>query len=211
MKRLIELAEKIKDQDLRKKVLEFLRDPKLSSAAFKKYKGVPIEKAGSVFTVSGPGGSSSVERDVLNHTVTLANLCLKTADTIEENYGVKINKDYLTAAAILHDISKIFEWKRGPQGFEHTGVMLDHTMLGVAELYHRNFPEGVIHIVASHFGENGPTPPRNFEALLFHHLDSMVSLIEFHVYGAKQEQPMQLVLFDEEMLRKLGEKTEEKP
>ncbi len=212
MEKLIELAQKIKDVELRKRVVEFLKDPKLSHKDFKKYPRMKIEEAGSVFTVGGPSGSVSVERDVLNHTVALVDLCLKTADTFEKNYGVPIKRDNLVAAAILHDIPKIFEWKKGEQGFEHTGVLLDHSMLGVAEFYNRGFPEEVIHIIASHFGENGPTPPRNFEALIFHHLDSMVSLIEFHLYGSKQpQQPVQLVVLDDETLKKItGEATEKK-
>lgn len=212
MEKLIELAQKIKDVELRKRVVEFLKDPKLSHKDFKKYPRMKIEEAGSVFTVGGPSGSVSVERDVLNHTVALVDLCLKTADTFEKNYGVPIKRDNLLAAAILHDIPKIFEWKKGEQGFEHTGILLDHSMLGVAEFYNRGFPEEVIHIIASHFGENGPTPPRNFEALIFHHLDSMVSLIEFHLYGSKQpQQPVQLVVLDDETLKKItGEATEKK-
>jgi 7,8-dihydroneopterin 2',3'-cyclic phosphate phosphodiesterase len=212
MQKLIELAQNIKDVELRKKVVEFLKDPRLSHKDFKKYPRMKIEEAGSVFTVGGPSGSMSVERDVLNHTVALVNLCLNTAETLEKTFGMPINRDHLVAAAILHDITKIFEWKKGEQGFEHTGILLDHTMLGVAELYYRGFPEGVIHIIASHFGESGPTPPRNFEALILHHLDNMVSLVEFHLYGSRQsQQPVQLVVLDDETLKKItGEKTEKK-
>jgi len=209
MNELIKLAEKIKDEELRRKVIEFLKDPKLSHKEFKKYPRMKIEEAGSMFTVGGANGATTVERDVLNHTIALVDLCLKTADTFEKNYKVPINRDYLVAAAILHDIPKIFEWKKGKQGLEHTGIMLDHSMLGVAELYHREFPEGVIHIIASHFGEGGPTPPRNFEALILHHLDTMISLAEFHLGEKQPQQPMQLLLLDEETIKKLsGEKTE---
>jgi 7,8-dihydroneopterin 2',3'-cyclic phosphate phosphodiesterase len=212
MQKLIELAQNIKDVELRKKVVEFLKDPRLSHKDFKKYPRMKIEDAGSVFTVGGSSGSTSVERDVLTHTVSLVNLCLSTAEVFEKTYKIPINKDYLVAAAILHDIPKIFEWKKGKEGFEHTGILLDHTMLGVAEFYFRGFPEGVIHIIASHFGENGPTPPRNFEALILHHLDSMASLVEFHIQGAKQQQqPVQLVVLDEETLKKItGENAEKK-
>jgi len=211
MKRLIELAQNIKDEELRKRVVEFLKDPKLTNKDFKKYPRMKIEDAGSIFTVGGPAGSASVERDVLNHTITLANLCMDTAKEMEKNHGVTINKDYLLAAALLHDIAKIFEWKRSAQGLEHTGIMLDHTMLGTAELYARGFPEGVIHIVASHFGENGPTPPRNLEALILHHLDNMISIAEFHICGSKKQEPMQLILLDEETIKKIaGGKSEKK-
>jgi len=212
MKQLIELAQNIKDEELKKGVVDFLKDPKLSNKDFKKYPRMKIEEAATMFTVGSASGSSSVERDVLNHTVTLTNLCISTAKELEKNYGVVMNKDYLIAAALLHDIGKIFEWKRNGENLEHTGVMLDHTMLQTAELYARGFPEGVIHIVASHFGEGGPTPPRNLEALIMHHLDNMISLAEFHISSGKQkDMPMQLLLLDEETLKKMaGEKPEKK-
>lgn len=211
MKKLIELANNIKNEELRKKVVEFLEDPKLTNKDFKKYPRMKIEEAGSVFSMSTPAGATSVERDVLNHTIALTDLCMRTADSLEKNYSIPIDRDSLIAAALLHDITKVFEWKKGPNGLEHTGVLLDHTMLGVAELYHRGFPESVIHIIASHFGETGPTPPRNFEAVVLHYLDSMLSVAEFHLYGSKEQQPMQLIVLDDETIKKLGgEKTEKK-
>lgn len=210
MKQLIELAQKIKNEELRKRVVEFLKNPQLTHKDFKKYPKMEVDEAKTLFTVGGPQGGVTVERDVLNHTLALADICLKIADTVERSYGIPINRDNLIAAAILHDIMKIFEHKMGPQGLEHTGVLLDHTMLAVGEFYHRGIPEEVIHIIASHFGETGPTPPKNFEALIFHHLDSLLSLTEFHLYAPKAQQPMQLVVLDDETIRKLGGKPEKK-
>lgn len=209
MQKLIELAQKIKNEELRKKVVEFLKDPSLSNKDFKKYPRMKLEEARTLFSV-GPAGP--VERDILNHTIALTELCIKTAETVEKVYGIPINKDNLIAAAILHDLMHLYEYKRGKEGIEHTGIMLDHTMLGVAEYYHRDFPEDVIHIIASHAGEQGTTTPRNFEALIFHHLDNMLSLTEFHAYSAKQPQsPVQLLVLDEETIKKIaGEKTEKK-
>lgn len=202
MKKLIELAKKIKDEELREKVVEFIKNPSLSNKSFKKYPRMKIEEAKTMFSGS-PGAMT--ERDILNHSVALADLCLKTADSIEKNYGIAMNRDYLIAAAILHDIMHIYEYKKGKQGLEHTGILLDHTMLGVAELYHRDFPEEVIHIIASHFGETGPTPPRNFEALIFHYLDTLLAMTEFHLHGAKPQQPLQLILLDEKTLKKMSD------
>lgn len=217
MKELIKLSNKIKDENLRKMVVDFLKELKLSNEHFKKYPKMKIEDAASMFTVGGPSGTSSVERDVLNHTKSLVGLCEKTADVLEGTYDMKLDRDSLTAAAILHDIMKLFEWKRTEAGLEHTGVLLDHTMLGVAELYHRGFPEEVIHIVAAHYGDSGPTPPRNFEALIFHHLDTMVSMVEFRAASvAQQQQQVQLLLLNDEIIKKLknesgGEPPESEP
>lgn len=206
MRELIEIAKKIKNKELREKVIDILKNPKLSSKDFKKYKAMQIKNARTPFSV----GNVSVERDVLNHTIAVIDACEKIADVLEKRYGLSINRDYLIAGAILHDIMKIFEWKVGKQGVEHSGIMLDHTMLAVAELYHRNFPEQVIHIVASHFGETGPTPPRNFEALVLHYIDAMLSMTEYHLYSTKQTQ-MPVVLLDEEFIKRIsGELSEKK-
>jgi 7,8-dihydroneopterin 2',3'-cyclic phosphate phosphodiesterase len=207
MEELIRLAEKIKDLELKKKVVELLKDPKLSNEDFKKYQREDIENVRTPFTVAGHG---TVERgDLGRHIATVTELCIKTAEDLEKNYGIPINMDYLIAGALLHDLMKIFEWKVEDGEVKHTGILLDHSMLVTAELYHRGFPEGVVHIVASHFGETGPTPPRNFEALILHHVDALVSMVEFHL-SAPKEQPVQLFLLDEETIRKItGEKTED--
>jgi 7,8-dihydroneopterin 2',3'-cyclic phosphate phosphodiesterase len=206
MEELFELAEKIKDPDLRKRVVELLKDPKLSHKDFKKYPRERLERVKTPFTVAGHG---TVERgDLIRHTKIVTDLCIKVAEDLEKNYGIPVNKDYLIAGALLHDLMKIFEWKVEGTEIKHTGILLDHSMLAVAELYHRGFPEAIIHIVASHFGEGGPTPPRNFEALILHHIDTLASMVEFHLYAPK-EQPVQLVLLDEDTIKKLtGEKTE---
>lgn len=208
MEKLIELAQNIQDKELRKKVVEFIKNPTPSHKDFKKYPKEKLEKAKTLFSI---GGMGPVERDVLNHTIAVTELSIKTAEVVKKNYGVEINKDYLIAGAILHDMMKLFEWKIGTSGPEHTGVLLDHSFLGVAELYYRGFPETVIHIVASHFGEPGPTPPRNFEALIFHYIDSMLSLTEYYSNAMNKSKNVPIIIFDDETIEKLsGEKTDKK-
>ncbi len=206
MKQLLELAEKIQDKELRKKVIDFVKNPAPSHKDFKKY---PVEKLENAHTPFSVGGMGTVMRDVLNHTISLTEICMQTADSLQKNFGLKVNKDYLIAGAIVHDVMKVIEWKMAHGAPEHTGVLLDHSMLGVAELYKRDFPEAVIHIVASHFGEGGPTQPRNYEALIVHYIDSMLSIAEFQINAGKQQSQMPLLVLDEETIKKLGEKPEE--
>jgi len=207
MKELLELTREIEDKTLREKVVEILKDLRLSSKYFKKYPKENLKDAGSLFVISS-SGLGPVERDIVNHTVALTELCIKVSENFERNYGLKLKKDILIAASIVHDLMKSFEYKRDKKGeLEPTGIMLDHTMLGVAELYKRDFPEEVIHIVASHFGEGGPTPPRTFEAVVFHQLDSLVSMIEYYHQG-KKKMDQQIIFLTEEELKNLGEKTE---
>jgi 7,8-dihydroneopterin 2',3'-cyclic phosphate phosphodiesterase len=207
MKELLKLTKKIEDKNLRKRVINFLKDLRLTSKDFKKYPKEKLENAGSMFLIPS-SGLGPIERDIVNHTVAVTELCIKTVEVFKESYGLKLKKDYLVAASILHDLMKVFEYKRDKTGeLEPTGIMLDHSMLGVAELYKRDFPEEVIHIVASHIGEGGPTPPRSFEAVIFHHLDSLASIIEYYHKG-KKKLDQQILFLSEEEIKKLGEKAE---
>ncbi|MEM5793335.1 MAG: HDIG domain-containing protein [Candidatus Aenigmatarchaeota archaeon] len=202
MERLIQLTKYIKNKELREKVAQIIKDEELSSKEFKKYRREELEKAGSVFGVSS-SSMGPVERGIIEHTVQVVELSLEAAKLFEKNYGLKLDTDSLVTAGILHDIMKAFEYHRD---FENdlvpTGIPLDHTMLIVAELYHRNFPEDIIHIVASHPGEAGTVSPKSFEAVLFHHIDSLCSVMEYYMeVKKKMEQKLRLLKQREELLK----------
>jgi len=167
--KLIELAEKIKDKKLREKTIQLLNEPELTNPSFAKHQKEDIENVRVPFSVGGV----IVYREVVKHTIAVTELCMRIADVVEEIYGIKVNRDYLIAGALLHDIMKVFEWREGAR----SDILLDHTFLGAAELYKRDFPEEVIHLVASHLGES-TTPPRTIEAVILHMADSLCALIE---------------------------------
>ncbi len=139
METLLKFAERIKDTQLKEKVVVILKDLKLSNKNFQKYKAERLDRAASVFSV-GSSGLGPVERDVLNHTVALTEFCIEALKIFKEKYGLQLNEDYLIAGSLLHDLMKAFEFNRDEKGgLEPTGIMLDHTMLGVAELYLEDF------------------------------------------------------------------------
>ena len=201
MEKLIELANKIEDKELRKKVIDYLKNPEPSHKDFKKYKKEEWAKATTPFMVGGVGAV----RDVLNHTAAVTETCISLSEILQRNFKIKLNRDFLIAGALLHDAMKLFEWRTTKRGPEHTGLSLDHTLLGVAELYKREFPEEVIHLVGSHPGESGTTQPRTPEAFLLHNVDNMLSVIEHH--GASGEQTLDrqvpILFLDEETLENI--------
>jgi len=201
MQKLIELAGEIENAELRKKVIDLIKNPKLSNPNFQKYPKEDLEKVRTPFSV---GDMGVVEREVVTHTVTNTELCLKIADTFEKNYGVKLDRDILVAGSLLHDIMKVYEWKIDEEGDAvPTGLTLDHVFLGVAELYARGFSEEIIHLVAATQGER--TPPKSLEALILHYVDTLTSLTEFFT-SAKQKKPqMPVIVLDEETFKKMKE------
>lgn len=205
MEKLLELSEKIQNKELKDKVVALLKEPKLSNPNFNKYPRENLEKVKTPFSV---GDMGIVEREVVNHTITNTELCLKIADTFEDNYGVKVDRDVLIAGSLLHDIMKVYEWRIDEEGDAvPTGLTIDHVALAIAELYSRGFPEEIIHVVAVTQGER--TPPKSLEALILHYVDTLTSLTEFFIGEKKKKPQMPVLVLDEDTFKKMKESQEE--
>lgn len=189
MKRLIELAEKIKDKKLREKTIKLLEDPAISNSEIvypkADFRKVPAWVAGHHFYDGG----------LIEHTFSVANSCLLLAKNFEETYKASINYDHLIAGALLHDIMKVFVLAKTGKQWNFTGCTLDHAVLTACELYAREFPEEVIHIVASHGGDLGGVGanPRTLEALILFYADMTDSAVESFVHGSAA-QNLQMIL-----------------
>ena len=80
-----------------------------------------------------------------------------------------MDRDVVLAGALVHDVMKCYAYSRVGGGFFRTsplGERLDHLTLLVSELLKRGFPLDVVHIAASHHGDQSPVKPRTLEALI---------------------------------------------
>lgn len=112
--------------------------------------------------------------------------CARLANTLSDHY--KVNKNYVVAGAILHDLCKIYELSSGTNvDYTEEGKLVGHLVKGI-ELIDRftykikNFPYNtklhLKHIVLSHHGHyeyGSPKIPQTREAMLVHHIDLMDS------------------------------------
>ena len=160
MEKLVELAGLIADDGLREKVLAFLRDPPtdLDQPALP----VGVCPAGAYQHHSYRGG-------LVEHTVSVVKLCMSLCDVVEEQYGGRVDRDLVLAGAVLHDIMKVYCYEEtGGGGFRTSefGGLVDHLSLMIAEMYKRGLPLDLVHVVAGHHGDAGPTKPKTLEALI---------------------------------------------
>ncbi len=175
MKRLLELANKIKDKKLKQQTIEILKNPKISNKTMKypatKYDKIPAWPIGAHHDYEG---------GLIDHTYSVTKNAIDVANNMKKVYKAKINMDHLIAGALLHDIMKVFLMKKKGKAFDFTGCILDHADFSGCELYARNFPEEVIHIVISHGGEMGYTAaaPRTIEAAILANCDMLDSTLE---------------------------------
>jgi len=122
------------------------------------------------------------ESGLLEHILS----CAQLAVTLSGHYAV--NRNYVVAGAILHDLCKIYELSRGPLvAYTDEGKLVGHLVRGIELVEHfcskiKNFPHDckmhLKHILLSHHGSfeyGSPKLPATLEAMLVHQIDVMDS------------------------------------
>jgi putative nucleotidyltransferase with HDIG domain len=122
------------------------------------------------FTLLIPDAAVSL----IQHTRAVTLTALKIAEVLLKEYGEKvpINRDHLLAGAILHDVGKLFEYKREKGKFvkSREGELMRHPVSGAAFAFQHGLPQEVLHIIAAHSKE-GDGARRTVEAVIVNHAD----------------------------------------
>ena len=110
----------------------------------------------------------------VEHTRAVTLTCEGVADVFAQIYGDKnpINRDYLIAGALLHDVGKLLEYVRsgGKTVKSDFGAMLRHPFSGVVLAAEQRVPVEVLHMIGAHARE-GDLVKRSKEATILHHAD----------------------------------------
>jgi 7,8-dihydroneopterin 2',3'-cyclic phosphate phosphodiesterase len=175
------LVKKIRNKNLREKVTELLKNPTIEIAG-KKYQGLPLDTspAGLSHHHCYPGG-------FIEHVVSTANIALALCDSVEKVYHGKVNRDFVVAGVLVHDIFKPLTYALNEKrGYTTTRLAdyLDHLSIATAELVRRDFPIEIVHIASAHHGAYGPIRPRTVEALICHLADLADSRLNAEVLSA---------------------------
>lgn len=175
------LADKIRDKRLRRKVIEFMENPKFEING-KEYSGLPLDvsPAGLSHHHCYPGG-------YVEHVVSTANLALAMCNSVEKVYHGKVNRDLVIAGVLLHDIFKPATYavnENGSYSSTRLADYMDHLSLVISELVRRDFPLELVHVVSAHHGDYGPIRPHTIEALICHLADLMDSRLNGQVLSA---------------------------
>ncbi len=115
-----------------------------------------------------------VQVSLIAHTRAVTRTALQIAEVLNETYAGKlsVNIDILLAGAVLHDVGKLFEYKREGRTFvkSRDGELLRHPISGAAFAFKYGLPQEVIHIIAAHSKE-GDGGRRTIEAVIVNHAD----------------------------------------
>ncbi len=111
----------------------------------------------------------------LQHVRAVTAVCIASFEAFEKIYGNTTNpldKDTLTAGALLHDVGKLVEYKglKDNATKSDKGKLLRHPFIGVGLCYAEGIPYRVMNTIAlhSHEGDRGGRTP---EGAVLHHAD----------------------------------------
>ncbi|MFP4082613.1 MAG: HD domain-containing protein [Candidatus Aminicenantes bacterium] len=112
--------------------------------------------------------------NLIDHTRAVTLCGLRISEVMREEYGDKIslNQDHLLSGALLHDVGKLFEYRKEGGSFvkSEEGKLLRHPISGAAFAFQFDLPPEVIHIIATHSKE-GDGARRTVEAVIINHAD----------------------------------------
>jgi len=112
--------------------------------------------------------------NLITHTRAVTLAALKIAEVLMAEYAgrIAIHRDHLLSGAILHDVGKLFEYKREKGEFikSREGELLRHPISGAAFAFAHGLPQEVVHIIAAHSKE-GDGSRRTVEAIIVNHAD----------------------------------------
>lgn len=105
---------------------------------------------------------------LVDHTKRMTTLAWNVVNVRDE----KLNKDYLVAGALLHDVGKLLEYeiRDGKVVKSKLGETMRHPESGAKLADECGLPKEVVHIIAAHSHE-GDTMNRTPEAIIIHHCD----------------------------------------
>lgn len=111
---------------------------------------------------------------LIKHTRAVTLCSVRIADVLLEKYGehISINRDFLLSGALLHDVGKLFEYKKEKGKFvkSREGEMLRHPISGAAFASRFELPDEILHIIATHSKE-GDGARKTVEAVIVNHAD----------------------------------------
>lgn len=129
-------------------------------------------KSSCLFSPGAKKAHHSYPNGLIDHVLSTTNIAVAIAHQLERIYGYGVGFDTIISASLLHDIMKPITYNLEESDKNSSlGHYLDHLTLSVIKLSQEGFPLKVIHAVAAHHGEPGPTRPETIEAMIVHLAD----------------------------------------
>ncbi|ABE36560.1 putative hydrolase [Paraburkholderia xenovorans LB400] len=119
--------------------------------------------------------SPEIPYPTLPHNQCVLDMAMSVADLFERHHGLKVNRDYLIAAAVLQDASKVVEMEPGAEGKVAATALSKHYphAFWAAHLALRHgVPDEVVHVLLTHSPQS-PKFPSTIEGKILYYVDQI--------------------------------------
>jgi putative nucleotidyltransferase with HDIG domain len=113
----------------------------------------------------GPGYEQIGQQNQLKHVREVTQCAMALTDTLVQSRDVAINRDYVIAGSLLHDISKFYEKSPHFDGYTELGELIPHPHFAIHVLEQQGVPLEVQHIALIHTSGSKPQP-KTLEAMI---------------------------------------------
>ena len=173
-----------KQANLRQRIIEAL--PELELIQNEAYRNAVIAIWEEAYSNSDwerledvPKSGDVVEYSNLQHTRSVTLQAIACADVIEKIHQIQVDRDVLITAALLHDISKCFEYDKDGKKTRY-GKLMQHGFYPVQKAAEHQLPLEIQHLIVTHTGLS-KIMPQTIEALILHYVDYLDSDVLLHV------------------------------
>jgi putative nucleotidyltransferase with HDIG domain len=126
-----------------------------------------------------PKSGDVVEYSNVQHTRSVTLQAIACADIVEKIHQISVDRDVLITAALLHDISKCFEYDKAGTKTKY-GKLMQHGVYSVQKAVEHQLPLEIQHLIVTHTGLS-KIMPQTVEALILHYVDYLDSDVLLHV------------------------------
>lgn len=118
--------------------------------------------------------SVEIHASHLRHCRSVLAIARSVADAFESFHGVSVDRDVLTAAGLLQDVSKLVEYQPQDGGYALTdaGQRYPHGFLGAHTALNRGLPPAVCEIIVSH-SPTATSFPASLEGKILYYADQL--------------------------------------
>lgn len=156
-----------------------IADPKLRSAVIAVWQD--LWAMSSWQRIEEVPTSTEIPYPTLPHNRCVLEMALAVADAFERHHGIKVNRDYLIADAVLQDASKVVEMERGPDGeavATALGKTYPHALWAAHLALRHGIPDEIVHVLLTHTPQS-PKFPTSIEGKILYYVDQ-IDVIGIH-------------------------------
>ncbi len=113
-----------------------------------------------------------LECRLIDHVRAVTSIAMQIVEILVQFHQIPVNRDYVLAGALLHDLDKLIIYEKTTQGYQEAKILkqFPHGYLGARIAHAHGVPPEIEHLILSHT-RHQLVSPATIEAIIVHYAD----------------------------------------